>query len=56
MKFAHTILMIVTSLITSGQTDLPKQTVASHPPFTLTISYNQQNPNIEKHCQPNCEG
>ncbi len=47
MQIVFAILMIGTSLTVLSQADLSKQTVVSHPPFTLTISYDQQNPNIE---------
>ncbi len=47
MQIVFAILMIGTSLTVFSQADLSKQTVASHPPFTLTISCNQQNPDVE---------
>jgi len=34
--------------LVAGQSELSKQIVAADPPFALTISYNQQNPSMEK--------
>ncbi|MGA9670806.1 MAG: hypothetical protein WBQ94_16465 [Terracidiphilus sp.] len=48
MKITYALLLLAgASIPASGQSEFSKQTVAVDPPFTLTISYNQQNPNVE---------
>ena len=48
MKIMCALLLLAgASVVACGQSDFSKQTIAVNPPFTLTISYNQQNPNIE---------
>ena len=48
MRIVYALLLLAgASIAASGQSEFSKQTVAVDPPFTLTISYNQQNPNIE---------
>src|ERR1700691_5562889 len=48
MKIIYAFVLLAgVSIAASGQSEFSKQTVAVNPPFTLTISYNQLNPNKE---------